>query len=519
MRRFNVTGLCVPEKHYMVDIGEKLNGIAKMVERGDYFTINRPRQYGKTTTLHMLAKSLLKEYTCINLSFEGLGDSMYASSASFCQFFLLHISKTLKKTDSDFAAQWINESVTDFYLLGYHIDELCKDRKIVLMIDEVDKTSNNQVFLHFLGLLRSKFQGNQAGEANTFHSVILAGVYDVRNIKLKMMSEGAYSAAAVENKIYNSPWNIAASFDIDMSFSPKDISSMLEQYEADYGTGMVVSEIAEEIFSYTGGYPFLTTRICQCIDGQLGKNWTAAGVQEAVGILLTENNTLFDDVFKNLENSSELYEFIRSLLIDGKSRHYVIQNPVIASGVRYGFLIQRNGRAAVSNRIFELLMTDYFISKDLNFKKDLNGITHSGIVHNGKFNMELCLIKFAEHYAEVFNDGDIEFLEKHGRLVFLSFLKPLINGGGFYHIESGLTDLRRMDLVVDYGKEQFIIELKKWRGAQYEEGAFAQLCGYLDSKRADTGYLLTFDFRKAENKTTKAEWVEAHGKRIFTVTV
>ncbi|MDR2419161.1 MAG: hypothetical protein LBD79_08905 [Treponema sp.] len=29
--------------------------------------------------------------------------------------------------------------------------------------------------------------------------------------------------------------------------------------------------------------------------------------------------------------------------------------------------------------------------------------------------------------------------------------QPLINGACFYHIESQFTDLRRMDIVVDYG--------------------------------------------------------------------
>ena len=57
MRRFNVTGVCVPEKHYMVDISGKLAKIREMVDYGDYFTINRARQYGKTTTLSQLKKS------------------------------------------------------------------------------------------------------------------------------------------------------------------------------------------------------------------------------------------------------------------------------------------------------------------------------------------------------------------------------------------------------------------------------------------------------------------------------
>ena len=30
MRKFNVTGLCIPEEDYMVDIGDKLKEIAKL---------------------------------------------------------------------------------------------------------------------------------------------------------------------------------------------------------------------------------------------------------------------------------------------------------------------------------------------------------------------------------------------------------------------------------------------------------------------------------------------------------
>jgi hypothetical protein len=133
--------------------------------------------------------------------------------------------------------------------------------------------------------------------------------------------------------------------------------------------------------------------------------------------------------------------------------------------------------------------------------------------------MELCLRKFAEHYADIYCDLDAQFLERHGRLLFLSYLKPLINGQGFYHIESQFTDLRRMDLVVDFGRQQFIIELKVWRGEQYRMDAYAQLSSYLKSKNTKEGYLLTFDFRKECNKTHTAQWLEIEDNRIFDIMV
>lgn len=55
--------------------------------------------------------------------------------------------------------------------------------------------------------------------------MILASVYDVKNLKLKMRPD-------VEHQ-YNSPWNIATDFTIDMSFSIVDIVDMLEDYKKD----------------------------------------------------------------------------------------------------------------------------------------------------------------------------------------------------------------------------------------------------------------------------------------------
>jgi hypothetical protein len=102
-------------------------------------------------------------------------------------------------------------------------------------------------------------------------------------------------------------------------------------------------------------------------------------------------------------------------------------------------------------------------------------------------------------------------------LLFLSYLKPLINGRGFYHIESAFTDSRRMDLVVNFGKDEFIIELKLWHGAVRHEAAYAQLAGYLKSRGADKGYLVTFDFRQEGNAEPREDWLDYEGLRIFNV--
>lgn len=73
MKKFNVTGTCIPEKHYMADISDKLSRIIGMIENEEYFTINRARQYGKTTTLSQIDRKLREKYTVLRISFEGAG--------------------------------------------------------------------------------------------------------------------------------------------------------------------------------------------------------------------------------------------------------------------------------------------------------------------------------------------------------------------------------------------------------------------------------------------------------------
>ena len=45
------------------------------------------------------------------------------------------------------------------------------------------------------------------------------------------------------------------------------------------------------------------------------------------------------------------------------------------------------------------------------------------------------------------------------------------------------------------------------------------ILGYMGTKGADAGYMLTFDFREPGGRVRKAEWAEFGGRRIFDVIV
>ena len=361
-REFTVTGLCVPEEHYMVDISNKVAQIKKLIDKRFYFTINRARQFGKTTMLHALETHLGNEYTVISLTLEGLGIESFESPRKFCQKFTQHISKALKFTNvrEEYRESWKNPSIVDFDTLSDHITELSKEKKIVLLIDEVDKVTNNQVFMDFLSMLRKKYLARTKRKDFTFHSVILAGVYDIKNLKWKIKERGD-AHLKNEERVNNSPWNIAVNFTVDMSFNPEEIETMLIAYESDHKTGMNTLNIAEEIYKYTSGYPFLVSRICQCIHEELGKEWSAAGVQEAVKNILSEKSTLLEDMFKNLKTNKDFSVMIRRIILDGEKFPFSGGVAEVDLGLQYGYIAKKNNHIVISNKIFENAMLEYFL--------------------------------------------------------------------------------------------------------------------------------------------------------------
>ena len=522
MKDFNITGTCIPDMHYMVDITGKLEQIKTMVDKKLYFTINRGRQYGKTTTLSRLRRLLADAYTMVSLSFEGLGEKPFANEENFCQTFMRLVSRALRFTSEQksYRDLWINPDVKSFEALSDHITDMCEGKKIVLMIDEVDKSSNNIVFLNFLGKLREKYLARADERDFTFHSVILAGVYDIRNIKLRLIQEGLHTPKTDETVINNSPWNIAVQFKVDMSFSASEIETMLLAYEKDHQTGMAISEVANEIHHYTGGYPVLVSSICKYIDEELENNWTTTGVRDAVKLILKENAPLFESLIKNLADNEQLSDMVYDILMLGGRWSFTFDNPVLGLGVRYGYFKDSDGRAKIANKIFELRMINYFVSKDQleKLKPSIPTTLQSDIVQDGKFNMQICLEKFAKYYHQHYSEKDATFIEREARFFFLFFLNPILNGRGFASIESQFTDDRRMDVVVNFLDQQFIVELKIWRGPSKHEQAYEQLQGYMDKLSLNEGYLLTFNFNK--DKTQHQKWIEPdEGKNIFDVMV
>ncbi len=524
-KRFNDTGLCIPSRHYMVDTSQKIEQIIHLIEDGQYFTINRPRQFGKTTTLALLTKKLNQrpDYVALKISFEGIGDTPFASEQAFAPMLLRIMGQSVKVIYPEMASylEQASREVHNLEELSNFISEYMAwaNKKVVLLIDEVDKSSNNQIFLHFLGMLRHKYLLQNEEQDITFKSVILVGVHDIKTLKAKIRPDA-------EQK-YNSPWNIAIDFKVDLSFSATEIESMLQDYSQEKGIQPNIPAIAKQLYYYTSGYPYLVSKLCKFIDEDIiptrqDQNWTVDDVEAAFKMIVNEGytTTLFDSLAKNLENNPDLYDLVFQVVVNGQRLPFSIIDPMVNLGYLYGILVQaEQGHCQIHNRIFEQRIYGYMMSKYLRHEKyrEVNGLGGPTFYNATGLDVKLVLQHFQAFMKENYAHRDTRFLEREGRLLFLSFLKPIINGKGFDFKEPNVGDERRMDIVIIHKTKRYVIELKIWRGEQYHQAGLQQLSDYLDIYGLTEGYLLIYDFNKG--KTYKEEQIEFADKQIFAVWV
>ena len=530
-KRFNITGRCIPNWHYMADVSKKLGQTCQLIEYSEYFTINRPRQYGKTTLLDTLAKTLraTNEYVVFNISFGGIGDAIFNDEVVFSEGFV-NVLATYAKHQIPELAAWLQAAVkgtTSLDLLSEVITKLVTqtDKKVVLFIDEVDKSSNNQLFVSFLAMLREKYLIRDS--VKTFHSIVLAGLHDVKSLKLKLRPN--------EEQKYNSPWNIAADFKVDMNLQPSEIKPMLDEYCQDSGVKMDTEWMANRLFYFTSGYPYLVSKLCKIIDedilptkngeaetSKIGQEWTEEDLNQAFALILKEsNNANFDTLMNNLEHYPALYKLVFSVIFDGEAQAFSGDDPTVNLGVLHGiFAESASGHVMIQNRIYRerianMMVSVWHTSQRGTFNPISEGFDLRGSYRlpNGGLDMEKVLNNFQVFMRENHSDKDRKFLERDGRIIFFAFLKPIINGSGYEFKEPQISDEKRLDVVITFNQFKYVVELKLWYGAVAHEKGLVQLADYLERQSLQTGYLLIFDHSK--KKSWKKDWIEVEGKRIL----
>ncbi len=472
--------------------------------------------------LHALVNNLRKneDYLPILMNFQGVSSSAHESDIAFGQFFFRELCRTLSYAEEFEAKEEIAK-----WSLPQTMEELSKyitnlvtitPKKLVLLIDEVDASSNYDAFLHLLGMFRNKYLNRKEPKDYTFHSIVLAGVHDIKSLKFKLRNP--------EDAQYNSPWNIATDFEVEMEFRPNEIVFMLKQYSEAENVQMNFEEIAEKLYYYTSGYPFLVSKLCKNIAEKIlpkkedKSQWTLEDLERSVQLLLRERNTNFDSLIKNLDNNQDLYRLVEAILLEGFKMPYDPHNKSIQLGEMYG-LFKANNMVQMHNRIYEQVIYNYMTANRLEQLKEEKQHDFRDNYTNpeGGLDFPKILRKFQAFMKEQYSKRNKKLIENEWRLIFLAFLKPIINGKGHDFKEVETSEEKRLDIVVTYLQEKHIIELKLWHGDESHQRGLNQLANYLDIHGVEKGWLLIFDDRK--KPTWREELINHKGKEIFAVWV
>lgn len=252
----------------------------------------------------------------------------------------------------------------------------------------------------------------------------------------------------------------------------------------------------------------------------LSDAWTKSGFLEALKLLLNDQMPLFESLTNKLLDQSDLRKMISDLLFSGKIISYSPDNRTFDTAQMFGFVKVQDGQLVIANRIFEIRLYNMLLTTPSMLENDIYKYSiqnKSQFITNGHLNMTYVLEKFVTHFNDVYGEQNRTFYEEDGRRYFLLYLRPIINGVGNYYVEARTRNLERTDIIVDYAGEQFIIEMKIWRGEKYNRKGEQQLAEYLDSYHLKKGYLLSFNFNK--NKTIGLKEIQYDDKIIIEAVV
>jgi hypothetical protein len=513
-RYFNTTGFCNPEEHYMVNpFRGVLDDIYRLIERKQYFLIHAPRQTGKTTLLHELAKRINSEgrYTSMVVSMENAGMQSLALDAAnkiFVNSIYLSAGSFLPKEEwpPNPSGMTPEPDMLQQYLTAWAVEQ---PKPIVLFIDEADSLWDD-VLVSFLRQMRNGFQHRPKRFPQ---SVALVGLRDIREYKMKARGGNPSLGSG-------SPFNVKAKSFLLPVFSPEEVRGLLQQHADD--TGQPFShEVQEKLYAYTGGQPWLVNAMAnEIVAEMLGNDHsrpiTPNLVDEAKERLIEQRQTHLDSLIDKI--------------MDERVRHIVMSIITGDAPIFDGFddamrycrdlgIITYSDPIRFANPIYkEIIVRVLNTQLQRGFSQEIAEIAWY-LRPDGRLDMDKLLDAFTEFYRRHSESWleRFDYKEAGHQLLLMAFLQRIVNGGGRIEREMAVGN-GRTDLAV-YWKGQVIpLELKLNHGSYILPDGLQQLGRYMDKLGQQHGYLVIFEKKSSEelpwDVRIRREEQEVDGRRI-----
>jgi len=515
MKFFSIAGPVRPEDHYCLPLATRLNEheLRELIEQKKYFILHAPRQTGKTSTMINFARQLNmeSEYTALYVNVESAqaARSNYIKGiATILEQFFTRIKDQLPEEHHIIAylAQLLKQENYTGSSLNSMLNEWSTHttKPIVLFIDEIDSLVGDTL-ISVLRQLRSGYDQRPSGFPQ---SICLIGVRDVRDYRIWSDEQQAMILGG-------SAFNIKTKSIRMADFTEAEVHTLFLQHTAETGQKFDDDAIAYA-FEITQGQPWLVNALAQeaCFELQTDrtKPITKNIIERAKEILIKRRDTHLDVLIDRLQEP-RVRNIIDAIITGNiKTADELKQDDILYA--RDLGLIKLKG-LEIANPIYQEV-----IPRELTYAKQEEMIQDIKWYQNpdGSLNMHLLLEAFTEFYRENSADwlADCRYKESGPHLLMMAFLQRVINGGGKIHREYALAR-KRLDLLLAWNKQKFVIELKVFRDAKTEPDGLLQTAEYMDIAGALEGHLIIFD-KSAKNWEEKIyNRQETVGNKTITV--
>ncbi len=505
VRFFNTAGLCKPEDHYMLPPERRLPDMRPLIEEKAYFVVHAPRQSGKTTSFHHLARSLTAEGRWVALlascetgrtARDDLDRGVDAVIQSIAREASLTLPEELRPAPFERVTGIGAESRLVAYLTAW--SERCP-KPVVLFLDEIDALFGKSL-LSVLHQLRSGYGGRPRGFPQ---SMALIGLRDVRDYRVHDPAESDEPVRRELQQILgtSSPFNIKVESLSLRNFTAAEVAELYEQHTEE--TGQRFSAEAKALaFELTRGQPWLVNALARQITRydvtDRAVEITARHVEIAKETLILRRDTHLDSLVHRLREG-RVRRVIEPILA-GRFAAQSIPEDDVEFVKDLGLVATGPGGLGIANPIYKEIVPRALTSVSEAF---LPVDPRAFVDDAGRLVFERLLdgfVDFWREHAEAFLRQQ-PYSEVAAQLVLMAWMQRVVNGGGMIDREYAAVS-GRIDLCVRWplpagGVERHAVALKVWRQGQAdpEPKGREQLGAYLERLGLARGTLVIFDQR------------------------
>jgi hypothetical protein len=498
MKYFNTAGPVDPKRHYYVPHRFNEVLLQQLIDEQKYYILHAPRQSGKTTAINVLVDQLnsTNNYCALYINVEPAQTAR--SNVNNGLFTILNIIKArAHKAFPHNPALIFFDTITAAEISGNSLYECLEylssnlDKPLILFIDEIDSLIGDTL----ISVLRQLRAGYPNKPDDFPQSVCLIGVRDVRDYLI-------WSDKEQGMVLGGSAFNIKSESLILHSFSLEQVRDLYNQHTQDTGQ-QFTDEAIEYAFYLTQGQPWLVNALAYqaCFRDIIDRSQTITKdiIERAKDTLILRRDTHIDQLVHKLKEPR--VRRIIDAIIMGNDAPQDLPTDDIQYVIDLGLITKNNQRLAIANPIYKEV-----IPRELSYSTQLSITQQTSWYQNsdGSFNTHKMLEAFTQFYRE---NSEIwlekfDYKESGPHLLLMAFLQRVINGlsfealakedGGTIHREYALGR-KRVDLLICWGTQRIVIELKIERGLQTIPEGLEQTAQYMDINNATEGHLIVFD--------------------------